>query len=451
MFDAEKAKKAVEENWPAFVEELQAFCRIRSRREEPEGMQASAEFIANSVTRWGGHVEIIPWEKSFPYVLADFSGISKHLLHFNHYDTEIEPTGDDAEWITPPFSSTIRDGKVYARGIADDKGAIMSRIHAAAAWKLSGQEAPVRSTMIFEGKAEVHSPGLRSFVEAHSDRFDGDGILYENSWIDAHDRLLLKLSEKGILYFKISVRTLARDLTSQNTVLLPSATLRLSKILASLQDVDGKVLVPGFYDDVILTSPRENELIEEIPFPGSYIKDRAGVEQFINNLDDVSAARAIRLVPSITIGGMMGGDVRDEVTLGIPSSAWAKLEVRLVPDQDPGVVLEKIRTHLEASGFADAEIELMAANKPNHTDINDPFVQLVSEATAEVYGRPAILDPYTQWIGNQGVFSGMPIVGVGVSRLDSNIDGPNEHIRLDDYKNGIFLVIEVMARMANNV
>lgn len=450
QFDVEKAKAAVEENFPEFVKELQEFCKIRSRRYEADEMVRTADFIAESVRRWGGTAEVIPWEQSFPYVLGEFSGGEKKLLHFNHYDVEVEPTGDDSLWISPPFAAEIHDGKLYARGVADDKAALMSRIYAAAAWKLSGQEAPVTSRYIFEGKTVLHSPGLPSFGEAYKDRLSSDAALWENSWIDGQDRLLLKLAEKGILYVRVTVRTLSRDLTSQNTVLLPSATTRLANLLSSIQGVDGSVLIEGYPGTELVPSEFEEELLAVMPFPGDFVKQRAGVQGFIGDLSDSEAARAIRVKPTLTITGMSGGDLNDDVTLGIPSEAWAKLEFRIVAGQDPHEILDLLRKHLDAHGFADAELRVMAANRPNATDAQDPFVSLVADAARSVYNTEPVIEPYTQWIGNQGVFDDRPIVGVGVSREDSSIDGPNEHVRIEDFKSGIMHVIEIMARMASD-
>ena len=115
--------------------------------------------------------------------------------------------------------------------------------------------------------------------------------------------------------------------------------------------------------------------------------------------------------------------------------------------QDPRRVLDSVRKHLADSGFSDVDIEVMATSRPNLTDHRDPFVTLVADAARRVYGTEPVVEPYTQWIGNQGVLAGRPIVGVGVSRADSGVDGPNEQIRLDDYRDGIRHVIEVMAAM----
>ncbi|MFJ7085912.1 M20/M25/M40 family metallo-hydrolase [Streptomyces griseus] len=446
--DLPAALAAVDEHFDTFVAELQELCRLRSRRQEPEHMAATAAFLKKSAERWGGTAEVIAWEDSHPYVIAEIGGGERRLLHFNHYDVEVEPTGDESEWISPPYAAEIHDDRLYARGVADDKGALMSRLHAAAAWRLSGQQPPVTSRYIMEGKQWLHSPGLGGFVAAHADRLAADAALWENSWTDGEGRPLLKLAEKGVLYLRLTSTTLTRELTSQNTVLLPSATTRLVSALASLVHPDGTPAVEGFTDDARVPTGAERALLERMPFDGAFLKQRAGVRAFNGGLSDREAAIAVRTVPTLTIAGIAGGDMRDDVTLGIPATATAKIEIRLVPGQDPQRVLGAVRAHLSKGGFGDLAVEVMATSSPHHTDHTDPFVALVADAARRAYGAEPLVEPYTQWIGNQGALGNVPIVGVGVSRADAGIDGPNEHIRLEDYRMGIKHVVEIMAAMA---
>ncbi|MFE7976586.1 M20/M25/M40 family metallo-hydrolase [Streptomyces shenzhenensis] len=447
-FDLDAALAAVDEHFDTFVTELQQLCRIRSRRQEPEQMAATAEFLKNTVQRRGGTADVIAWEHSHPYVLAEIGGGAPRLLHFNHYDVEVEPTGDDADWISPPYAAEIHDGRLYARGVADDKGALMSRVHAAAAWLLSGQQPPVTSRYIMEGKQRLHSPGLGSFVAAHADRLTADAALWENSWCDGAGRPLLKLGEKGILYLRLVSTTLTRELTSQNTALLPSATTRLTAALATLAHPNGTPAVKGFADDARVPTDAERALLERMPFDGAFLKHRAGVAAFKGGLSDTEAAVAIRTVPTLTVTGIQGGDNTDDITLGIPATASAKVEIRLVPGQDPERVLTAVRSHLADGGFGDIAVEVLATSRSHITDHTDPFVALVAETARAAYDAEPLIEPYTQWIGNQGVLAGMPIVGVGVSRADAGIDGPNEHIRLEDYRMGIKHIVRIMAAMA---
>ncbi|MFD5897091.1 MULTISPECIES: M20/M25/M40 family metallo-hydrolase [unclassified Streptomyces] len=446
--DLSAALAAVDTHFDTFVTELQELCRIRSRRQEADQMRATADFLAGSLGRWGGSAEVIPWEESHPYVLGEMPGGRRSLLHFNHYDVEVEPTGDDDAWTSPPYAADVRDGKLYARGVADDKGALLSRVHAAAAWRLAGLEAPVTSRFIMEGKKWLHSPGLDSFVAAHRDRLGCDGALWENSWVDGQGRPLLKLGEKGVLYLRLTATTLSRELTSQNAALLPTATARLAAALCSLQRPDGTVTVEGFADDARQPTEHERELLRQLPFDGAFLRERAGVQTFVGGLDDTEAAIAIRTRPTLTVTGIEGGDTRDDITLGLPATATAKIEIRLIAGQDPQRVFTILRKHLVEHGFGDLALEIMAASRPHLTDHRDPFVALVADAARRAYGTEPMVEPFTQWIGNQGAFGDRPIVGIGVSRADAGIDGPDEHIRLEDYRTGVKHVIEVMAALA---
>ncbi|GEL21107.1 peptidase M20 [Pseudonocardia sulfidoxydans NBRC 16205] len=446
--DVDAALAAVDAHFDEFVAELQELCRFRSRRQEPDKMAATAEWLAGSARRHGATADVIEWEHSHPYVLAEAPGGPKRLLHFTHYDVEVEPAGDDSEWVSGPYEAAIRDGALYARGVADDKGAIMSRLHAVAAWRLAGLTPPVTSVFIMEGKQMLHSPGLGSFTAAHADRLASDAALWENSWRDSTGRPLLKLGEKGVLYLRLNVRTLPRELTSQNTALLASATTRLVGAIAGMVAPDGTVLVPGFADGARPPTEAELELLGDVEFDGEFLRRRAGVDGFLGDVDDREAAVAIRTRPTLTVASLSGGDDRQDVTLGIPATATAKIEVRLVAGQDPQQVVDAIRAHLDATGFADVEIDVMATSRPSLTDHRDPFVALVADAARRTYGSEPVIEPYTQWIGNQGVLADRPIVGVGVSRADSGVDGPNEQILLEDYRAGIKHVIEIMAAMA---
>ncbi|WP_329378684.1 M20/M25/M40 family metallo-hydrolase [Streptomyces sp. NBC_01716] len=446
--DLSAALDAVDTHFDTFVTELRDLCRIRSRRQEADQMRATADFLAGSLARWGGSAEVIPWQDSHPYVLGEIPGGRRSLLHFNHYDVEVEPTGDDDAWTSPPYAADVRDGKLYARGVADDKGALLSRVHAAAAWRLAGLEAPVTSRFIMEGKKWLHSPGLDSFVAAHRDRLASDGALWENSWVDGQGRPLLKLGEKGVLYLRLTATTLSRELTSQNTALLPTATARLAAALSTLQRPDGTVTVDGFADGARQPSEHELELLRQLPFDGAFLRERAGVDSFVGGLDDTEAAIAIRTRPTLTVTGIEGGDTRDDITLGLPATATAKIEIRLIAGQDPQKVFTTLRKHLVEHGFGDVSLEIMAASRPHLTDHRDPFVALVADAARRAYGTEPMVEPFTQWIGNQGALGGHPIVGIGVSRADAGIDGPDEHILLEDYRTGVKHVIEVMAAMA---
>jgi len=365
------------------------------------------------------------------------------LLHYNHYDVEIEPAGDDGHLEHPPFAAEIHDGRVYARGVADDKGPLMSRIHAAKAFIDAGVPLPVSVIFLHEGKEHLHSPGLRSFVEKHLGELKADAVLWENSWFDDDGRLLLKLSEKGLVYVRLSFTKLVRDGSSQNSSVLPHAARRLVAALANLQDVEGTVRLEGFYADVEPLGESGLALIDNLDFDAVRLASMMGLDKgdFVSD-----APRRLRTVPTLTITSISAGSPIDSVALRLPARADATLEFRLVPGQSAERVLQSLREWLKGDGFDDAEIEVMATTEPHLTAHSDPFVELVVKAGERAFGiRPAV-EPLTPLVGNQSAMGGPPIVGVGVGRAWSASD-PNQHIHISDYRASVHHLIEIMGAM----
>ncbi|MFS0894965.1 M20/M25/M40 family metallo-hydrolase [Microbacterium sp. 179-I 3D3 NHS] len=429
------------------IEELRALCRIPSRRWQPEAMQEASEFLVQSLRAHGAEARSIPWADSHPYVLGRIEAAegAPVLLHYNHYDVEIEPAGDDRDLEHPPFAAEIHDGKLYARGVADDKAALLSRVHAARAFADAGLPLPTTVVFLHEGKESLHSPGLASFAAAHADELRSDATLWENSWFDDSGRLLLKLSEKGLVYVRLTVRRLRRDGSSQNSSVLPHAALRLAHCLASLQDAQGRVPLPGFADDVRGVDDETLGLIDEAEFDAERLGEMMGLDPTAFGDD---APRSLRLKPTLTITGIESGSPVDSVTLRLPAAASATLEFRLVPGQSSEAVLDALRAHLAAQGFDDVEIEVMGTTEPHATDHRDPFVELVAAAGERAFGiRPAI-EPLTPLVGNQAALAGPPIVGIGVGRAWGASD-PNQHVRLEDYRHAVHHVIEIMGALGS--
>lgn len=446
MSDLDAVLQAVDDHLDAFVEELRELCRIPSRRWEPDAMLAAAEFIRGSIVRHGGTADLIPWEHSFPYVVGEMAGGPARLLHFNHYDVEIEPAGDDADLLHPPFAAVLEDGRLYARGAADDKGALMSRIHAAAAFRLAGLELPVTVRFLAEGKERLDSPGLPGFVAAHEDRLRADGVLWENSWRDADGRPLLKLGEKGLVYLELVNERMARDGSSQNAAVLPNALAELVLALATLTDGRGGSPVAAVSEGVRGVDERDRRLLADVGFDSTTLRAQMGIASLAQADDEADAAIRVRTLPTLTITGVEGGDVRDDVTLNLPGRARAKVEIRILPDQDPDAVIAGVRETLDRNGYEHVRIRVMAATRSHGTPSDDPFVTLVADAARAAYGMEPIVEPLTPLVGNQGSLPWAPIVGVGVGRAWAASDA-NQHILIEDYRAGIRHIVHVMAAM----
>lgn len=448
MEDIERVLQAVDDNLDEFVEELRDLCRIPSRRWEPDAMEDAARFIEASIIRHGGTAERIPWEHSFPYVVGEMAGGPTRLLHFNHYDVEIEPAGNDADLLHPPFDAVLEDGRLYARGAADDKGALMSRIHAASAFRLAGVDLPVTVRFLAEGKRRLDSPGLPGFVEAHADRLRADGVLWENSWRDEQGRPLLKLGEKGLVYLELVNERMVRDGSSQNAAVLPNALAELIAGLGLLIDESPGGFLDRFSASAQVPSDSDLDLLRSVSFDSSTLLRRMGMAALVGASDEKEAAVRVRTIPTVTITGIEGGDIRDDVTLNLPGRARAKIEIRILVGQEPGDVVAQVRKELDDSGFGHIKLRVVAATRAHSTPSDDPFVAIVAAAARAAYGCNPVIEPLTPLVGNQGSIRWAPIVGVGVGRAWAASDA-NQHIYIEDYRAGVRHIVHVMALMAD--
>jgi acetylornithine deacetylase/succinyl-diaminopimelate desuccinylase-like protein len=411
-------------------------------------MEEAARFIEASIVRHGGTAERIPWEHSFPYVVGEMAGGPARLLHFNHYDVEIEPAGNDADLLYPPFDAVLEDGRLYARGAADDKGALMSRIHAASAFRLAGVDLPVTVRFLAEGKRRLDSPGLPGFVEAHADRLRADGVLWENSWRDEQGRPLLKLGEKGLVYLELVNERMVRDGSSQNAAVMPNALAELVAGLGLLIDPSPGGFLDRFSESAQVPSDGDLDLLRSVGFDSSTLLKRMGVGALVGASDEKEAAVRVRTIPTVTITGIEGGDIRDDVTLNLPGRARAKIEIRILAGQEPDDVVAQVRKELDDSGFGHVKLRVLAATRAHSTPSDDPFVTLVAEAARAAYGCDPVIEPLTPLVGNQGSIRWAPIVGVGVGRAWAASDA-NQHIYIDDYRAGVRHIVHVMALMSD--
>ncbi len=435
-----------------WLDDLMDLSRLRSRREEPEGMLATADWVAARLERLGASVERVELDGAYPYVLGELAADRADapvLLNFNHYDVEVEPPGPDEAWTTPPFEPTVRDGRLYARGIADDKAALLSRIHAAELLEATGFGRPVHVRFLMEGKRTLGRPILGDLVAARPDWVACDGALWENSWTDLGGAPVLKFGEKGLLLLSLRLRRLERDLSSQNAVLLPQAAAELAAAVAALTETVDGAHIPGFLDPVRPWSDDDRAGAARLTFDRAFLTARAGeaAGARIRAVDD--PALAVRSRPTVVLTAFHAGPPAGSAALGLPAEASATVELRLVAEQTTDGTLEAVRALLDARGRHDVEIEVLRRGEPEQTSTSTPFGRLVIDTARAVHGVEPVTEPCSIWIGTRALVAalGTPVVGVGIGRPDASIDGPDEHIRLADYRLGVAHVAAVMLGM----
>jgi acetylornithine deacetylase/succinyl-diaminopimelate desuccinylase-like protein len=372
------------------------------------------------------------------------------LLLYNHYDVQPEDPVD--AWTSPPFELTERDGAWYGRGAADDKGELASRLAALRAYRARHGELPFGVTFLIEGEEEIGSPNLASYVETHAERLHADGCLWEFGGVDAAGRPVTYCGMKGILTLELRARTAGRDLHSSFGAVADDAAWRLAAAVATLRDADGNVLVEGFRDGVVAPTDRDAALVDALPDEEVALREVFGIDRWLGGVAGDAWKRALTFEPTINVNGFHAGYGGEGAKTVLPSHAVCKLDVRLVPDQDPIAVLATIERHLSRHGFDDVEVvRLEHAERAARSDTHAPFVQEAIVALRETYGVDPVVYPNSAGSGPIHPFVvglGVPVVGIGCGYPGSRIHGPDEHVRIADVYAGTAAVVRLFERVA---
>ncbi len=445
--------RAIRERLEASLAELMDLCRIPSTHANPAALRDAAAFIERALKRRGFQVRVFDPGTEPPVLVATRPGRSaRTLLMYNHYD--VQPPDPVDQWTSPPFEPTRRGDKIYARGISDDKGHLVSRFLALDALLAVLGELPVTVKFVIEGSEEGHhSEGLRALVERHPDWLQADGVLWEFGGVGPDDIPLQYLGTRGIAYLALRVRTMPRDVHSGvGGTLVPNAAWRLVWALASIKGPDERVRIPGFYDRVQPPSPRDLELLAQLPpVVEAYQRQFQPYLGFLRGVqDDLELKRMAVFEPSANIAGLTAGYQGPGTKTVLPAYAEAKLDFRLVPWQRPDEIPALVRAHLDAQGFHDVEVVDLGGTPPMKMDPDHPFVDLVVAAARDVYDKPMYKVPMRGVTGPGYLFVhrlGLPVATAGLGYPGSNIHAPDENIRIDLYEKAARHVARIAWRM----
>jgi acetylornithine deacetylase/succinyl-diaminopimelate desuccinylase-like protein len=293
-------------------------------------------------------------------------------------------------------------------------------------------------TFVVEGEEESGSMNIGTFVQEHQDLLRCNGAIWEEGMIDHQGRPLMTLGKRGLLYVEFRVRTMDYNAHSGKANVLPNAAWRLHEVLASLRDENGRVRIPGFYDRLLPPSDRDLELLDALESGEELERINYGVR--IEGGQTGAAYKRAVFEPTCNIAGLRSGYIEQGSMTIVPADAMAKVDFRLLPDQNPKDIFQSLRAYLDDQGFADVEIESMGPMWPAKVSPDDPLVHLALSTGAEVYGWPGQITPISwgsspmhEFIGPLG---GIPVVEAGVGYPGTRSHGANEHVRLQDFLNG---------------
>lgn len=428
-----------------YLRELGALLSIPSVSSNPghrEDMQACAALVAGELRRAGvGHAEVIA-TPGHPVVYGEWLGAPDRptALIYGHYD--VQPVDPLDLWTTPPFEPSVRDGALFARGAADDKGQVFMHLKAAEAhFQLHGG-LPLNVKFLIEGEEEVGSTNLDDFIAANRERLRADVAVVSDTAMFARGVPSLTYGLRGIAYFQINVFGPQSDLHSGSfggAIANPAQVL--VEILAALHDRQGRVSVPGFYDDVRPPTPGEREEFARLPFDEERYREELGVPQLYGE-EGYTTLERVWARPTLEINGIWGGFTGEGSKTVLPACAGAKVSCRLVSDQDPQRVFALVERHIRALCPPTVRLEFtsMHAGKPCITPLDHPAVQAAARALERGFGKRPV---FTRTGGSIPVVAsfaellGLPTVLMGIGLPDEHSHAPNERLELANLFGGI--------------
>ncbi len=438
----ENIYKTIDDNSERYLEELFTLLKQPSISSQGIGVEDCAKLLAGMMEDVGIRAEILPMggKNNPPLVYGEIlsPGAEKTILIYGHFD--VQPTDPLEAWDSPPFEPTIRDGRIFCRGSADNKGQLFAHVKAVEAVLRTEGSLPVNLKFLFDPEEEIGSPSLDDFVMANADRFRADVAYNSDGAMDASGRPILSFGNRGNCYVEINHHEAGRDLHSgQFGGPVPNPNWRMVEFLNTLRDSNGRVAIDGFYDDIVPPTAAEKEAMANIPFNEASQLDYLGLQNF-EGPEDLSYWEKIMYQPTLNICGYVSGYGGEGNKTVLPCSVRVKIDMRLVKNQDPPDIFSKFKLHMEKLGFDDLELKLLTTYRPAKTDIDHPMSKAVISAVRKAFESEPILYPVTGGSNPSSIicdFLKIPIVKVPYGNHDESNHAPNENMVVDLFYKGI--------------
>ena len=443
----QKFEKYVNDNVNMFAQDVIRLASQRSVSARKEGIEECATLVEKMLSEIGAKTRVLRKDGVAPLIYGEVKSTrsQKTILFYNHYD--VQPEEPLELWKSPPFKPEIRDGKIYGRGVADDKGELVSRLKIIESYIKTVGEPPCNVKFCFEGEEETGSVHLHEYIEENSDLFKSDAVVWEFGTVDTQGRPMVTLGVKGMIYLELSIQSISQDAHSSYAAVLESAPWRMVRLLNILKDVNERILVPGWYDKVETLEEEEVKVLDEMEFDEAPFRATYAAKSFVGNMTPSQAKKALVQRPTGNIAGIWAGYMGPGSKTVLPKEIHCKMDFRLVPNQDPDELLKKLREHIDRNGFADAKIELESMEPAARTSYKDPFAQAAIKAAENTYKTKPVIELSSPGTGPLYLFTRrykVPSVDIGVSSQGSSIHAPNENLGIENLRKGMLWIAETM-------
>ncbi|HWL10961.1 MAG TPA: dipeptidase [Planctomicrobium sp.] len=439
----EQVQSFLRENEENALKELQELLRIPSVSADSrhrDDMTRAARFIHDQLAAAGIDAEIVP-TAGYPIVFGQWTKRpgAPTVLVYGHYD--VQPPDPLDQWVTPPFSADIRDGRIYARGATDDKGQMFTHIKSAAAWLKTVGELPVNVKFLIEGEEEVGSNNLDKFIESNREKCACDVAVISDTSQYAPGYPAITYGLRGIMACEVTLHGPKQDLHSGvfgGSVANPINAL--ARLIAQLQDHNGRILIPGFYDDVIELTDEERKEFASLPFDETAYLDGLGVSAPFGEPGFTTLERRWGR-PTCDVNGIIGGYTGEGPKTIVPAKASAKITCRLVPNQSAEVLTARLEEYLREQTPPGLRLEFHQWHGCPAVlcDLNSPYMQAARDAVARGFEQTPVMIREGGSIPVVATFKqllGVDTLLLGWGQNTDNLHSPNEHFSVDAFHRG---------------
>jgi len=440
----------VEENKERFIEEIFELIRKPSISAKNEGMEECAELLRNRMEEIGIQTQIVP-SGGPPYLFGEMKNPDAQvtLLFYGHYD--VQPPDPLELWKSPPFEPEIREGKIFGRGSSDNKGQLWAIMKAVEAVRRVKGKLPANVKFLIDGEEEIGSPHLEGFIRRHQERLKATVGYVADAAMHPTGQPCLIFGRRGMLKVEIRIRMANRDLHSGlYGGVVSSAAWRMVQLLNTFVDRRKRILIKGFYSDVAPLTPLEKKAIRKIPVNEKAVLTDWGLKA-LDKEKRVPFYKNIMFRPTFNINGLESGYTGRGSQNIIPSTATAKIDIRLVSNQDPEDIYKKLLHHIRRQRFDEAEVEKVVAIKPSKTPLDHPCAKPIEMAITKGFGEPPVLIPVCGGTDPDYLFLeilGMPRFMIPFGNPDENSHAPNENLSIDCFMKGVRTVVASLYELA---